>query len=228
VDGVPFALLVVLFVLVAAGIAVYSYHAKLQRQRELGALAFAQGLDFAVEDPFGTLAEPFSLFDRGDGRGIENVLWGTWHGLEIRAFDYWYYDESSDSNGRRSRSYHRFDCVLTAVDALCPRLQIAEENVLTRLADAVALHDLRFESEEFNRRFTVRSPDPRFASAFCDARMMAWLLAHGDGHAFEVVGDRILSWCRRVDPGAIVHLLGTARAFRERVPTVVSSLYPNG
>jgi hypothetical protein len=228
VDGVPFGLLFALFVVVAIGVAAYSHYAKLQRQRELGAMAFAQGLDFAVADPFGTVAEPFSLFDRGDGRGVENVLWGTWHGLEIRAFDYWYYDESTDSEGRRSRSYHRFDCALAAVDALCPRLLIAEENLLTRLADAMALRDLEFESEEFNRRFTVKSPDPRFASAFCDARMMAWLLAHGDGYAFEVVGDRLLAWCRRVDPARIVHLLGTAKGFREQIPAVVSSLYPNG
>ncbi len=151
-----FALLFVVLIMVAAGIAAYAYYAKLQRQKEMGALAASQGLDFSIDDPFGTLGEPFSLLEKGDGRGVENVMWGLWHGLEVRAFDYWYYEESTDSNGHTSKSYHRFDCALGAVEARCPRLQIAEENVLTRLADALTLRDIEFESEEFNRRSTWR------------------------------------------------------------------------
>jgi hypothetical protein len=217
-----------LSLLVAVGVAVLAYQAKLRRQKELGAVARNQGLDFSILDPFDTLREPFSLLGRGDGRGVENVMWGFWHDLEIRAFDYWYYEESTDSNGHRSKSYHRFDCVLASVEARCPRLEIAEENVLTRLADALTFRDIEFESEEFNRRFNVKAQDGHFATAFCDARMMEWLLRHGDGYAFEVVGDRLLCWCRRVNPAGIVHLLGTAKAFREQIPDVVRSLYPNG
>jgi hypothetical protein len=97
-----FLLLFVLFILVAAGIAAYAHHVRLQRQRSMGALAANQGLDFSIADPFGTLGEPFSLLEKGDGRGVENVMWGTWHELQVRAFDYWYFDESTDSNGRTS------------------------------------------------------------------------------------------------------------------------------
>jgi hypothetical protein len=227
VNETLFPLVFVLFAAIAIAVGVYSYRAKVERQREMGSLALNQGLDFSVQDPFGTLDEPFSLFRRGDGRGVENVLWGVWQGLELRAFDYWYYEESTDSNGHTSRSYSRFDCSLMLVDVLCPRLQIAEENVLTRLADALTFDDIGFESEEFNRRFNVRSDDARFASALVDARMMAWLLHHGDGYAFELVGDRLLCWCRRVKPAEIVHLMGTAQAFREQIPDVVKTLYPN-
>ncbi|HET9671722.1 MAG TPA: hypothetical protein VFQ40_02600 [Actinomycetota bacterium] len=42
------------------------------------------------------------------------------------------------------------------------------------------------------------------------------------------MGDRMLCWCRRVDPSGIVQVLGTAKGFLERIPPVVSSLYPNG
>jgi hypothetical protein len=58
--------------------------------------------------------------------------------------------------------------------------------------------------------------------------MMDWLLRHGDGYAFEVVGDRLLCWCKRVGPAEMIHLLGTAKTFREQIPAVVSSLYPRG
>jgi hypothetical protein len=228
VDQAGFLLIFFLFVLVAVGVAALAYQAKLRRQKEMGIVARNQGLDFSITDPFDTLGEPFSLLARGDGRGVENVMWGFWHDLEIRAFDYWYYEESTDSNGHRSKTYHRFDCVLAPVEARCPRLEIANENILTRIADAFSFRDIEFESEEFNRRFNVKADDRHFATAFCDARMMDWLLLHGEGYAFEVVGDRLLCWCRRVSPASIVHLLGTAKTFREQIPDVVRSLYPNG
>jgi hypothetical protein len=221
-------LLFLVFALVAAGVVYYQHQRKLERQRRFRSLAFDQGLDFSLDDPFDTLAEPFSLLQKGDGRGVENVMWGFWHELEIRAFDYWYYEESSDSNGHRSKSYSRFDCVIALVDASCPQLQISEESVFTRLADALTFRDIEFESEEFNRRFNVKGADERFATALCDARMMEWLLARGEGYAFEVIGDRLLCWCKRVAPAEMVHLLGTAKTFRERIPAVVSSLYPKG
>ncbi len=44
--------------------------------------------------------------------------------------------------------------------------------------------DIRTESEEFNRRFEVRSSDRRFALAFVDARMMRWLLDQPPGNRF--------------------------------------------
>ena len=221
-------LLFLVGLLVVAGLAYYAYQRKLERQRELRSVAHGQRLDFSIDDPFDTLGEPFSLLQRGDGRGVENVMWGFWQGLEIRAFDYWYYEESTDSDGHRSKSYYRFDCLITTIDALCPRLQISEENLFTRLADALTFHDIEFESEEFNRRFTVKGRDERFATAFCDARMMDWLLRQGVGYAFEVAGDRLLCCRKPAAPAEMVHLLGTAKTFREQIPAVVSSLYPTG
>ena len=221
-------LLILVFLLVAGGLVYYQHEQKIQRQRELRSFALGQRLDFSLEDPFDTLGEPFSLLQKGDGRGVENVMWGFWHELEVRAFDYWYYEESSDSEGHRHKSYHRFNCLITLVEAQCPQLQISEEDLFTRLADVLTFRDIEFESEEFNRRFTVKGPDERFATAFCDARMMDWLLRHGEGYAFEVVGDRLLCWTKRVRPAQIVHLLGTAETFRQQIPAVVSSLYPKG
>ena len=80
----------------------------------------------------------------------------------------------------------------------------------------------------FDRRITVKGPDERFATAFCDARMMAWLLEHGGGYVFEVVGDQLLCACRRLEPAEMMRLFGTAITFRRQIPAVVSSLYPRG
>jgi hypothetical protein len=219
-------LLFVLFVAAAAGLAWWSWHAKKQRRDELAFVARQLGLSYAAEDPFGILAEPFELLGRGDGQGVENVLWGAYQGLDVRAFDYWYYTETRDSNGHTSRSYSRFNGVIVPVAAACSNLTIANENVLTALADHVGLRDIGFESEAFNRTFNVKSPDRKFANDLIDARMMAWLLAQAQGYAFEVVGGQVLVYRKRLGPAEVVSLLGTAKAFVDHVPAVVYSLYP--
>jgi hypothetical protein len=111
------------------------------------------------------------------------------------------------------------------IDAACSPLTIENENVLTRLADALSFHDIQFESEDFNRMFNVKSPDKKFANDFIDARMMQFLLQTGKGTAFEVMGDRLLSYRRKLAPMEIVTLLGLSKAFLDHVPRVVYSLY---
>jgi hypothetical protein len=220
------AWIVVVFIAVAGGIAYGSYYLKRRRREGLAFAARQLGMEFALADPFDTLSEPFELLQKGDGRGVENVLWGAWQGLECRLFDYWYYDESTDSEGNRSRNYHRFSCVMSSVDAACSHLTLGRENVFTRLGDHLGFRDIELESEEFNRAFTVRSPDRKFAVDFCDARMMQWLLAHGEGYGFEIVGDRALASSHRLAPTELIPLLGTMQGFREQIPRVVYSLYP--
>ncbi len=216
----------VVFVAVGGGIAYGSYYFKKKRREGLAFAAKQLGMRFALTDPFATLTEPFDLLRKGDGRGVENVMWGVWQGIECRLFDYWYYEESTDSKGNRSRTYHRFSCVMSPVEAACSHLTLARENIFTRMGDHLGFRDIELESEEFNRAFTVRSPDRKFAVDFCDARMMQWLLGHGQGYGFEVVGDRLLASCKRLAPTEIVPLLGSMQGFRDQIPRVVFSLYP--
>jgi hypothetical protein len=215
----------VVVALIVGGI-VWSYYAKRKRVESFQTLAPQLGLSYAPEDPFGILGWAFALFQRGDGQGVENVLSGTWQGIDLTAFDFWYYDESTDSKGSTSRSYSRFDCAITTIDAACSHLTVDHENLFTRIADALALKDLQFESEEFNRGFNVKSKDERFAYAFVDARMMRWLLGHAKGYAFEVLGDRLLVAGPKIQPMEFLPLLGTLKAFRDQVPRAVFSLYP--
>jgi len=217
---------VVLGLLIAGAVAWWQWQAKRKRHDAFVTLATQFGLEHATEDPFGLLGEPFALFSKGDGRGIDHVVWGEWQQMPLRAFDYWYYEESTDSNGHRSKSYSRFSGVITPIEAACSALSITPENVLTRLKDALTFRDIDFESEEFNRAFEVRCNDKKFAHTLIDARMVAWLLASGREHSFEIVGNRVLCYRKRVDPMAYVHLFGTTRGFREAIPAVVFNLYP--
>ena len=183
------------------------------------------GLDYAQQDVVGCLGLPFALLQKGDGRGTENVLWGTWQEMPVREFDYWYYEESTDSNGNRSRSYYRFSCAVTELDVSFPALAVYRENLLTRLADHLAMHDIEFESDEFNRRFNVKGSDRRFANALLDARMLQWLLTVDGEFQFEVARRWILCFSKKRAPTELIPLFGTLNAFREHVPRVAFELY---
>ena len=88
------------------------YASKQRRRAAFVQRAVQLHLTYSEEDRFGLLGYPFALFQKGDGRGIEHVLHGAWQEVDVVAFDYWYYDESTDSKGGTSRTYHRFDCAI--------------------------------------------------------------------------------------------------------------------
>jgi hypothetical protein len=211
---------------VLVGLVLYlGYLAKQRRTQGFVQMARQLNLTYSASDVFGLLGYPFELFQRGDDRGVENVVYGDWQETHVIAFDYWYYVESSDGK-TTSRTYYRFDCVLVSVDADCVRLQIGPETFASKVAGALSFHDQQFESESFNDAFKVACDDPRFATAMIDARMMEWLLAHGTEYTFEAVGNRVLVAGPKIDPLALTALLGVARGFVQHVPKVVSSMYP--
>ena len=226
--GVPWGEVLILIGVVAViGLAAYLSYAAVKRRRfRFAQMARQLGLEYSIEDPFGLLEEPFALFQKGDGRGIENVLWGRWRDLEFRVFDFWYYEQSTDAQGHRTRSYSRFECAVVPVEAACSHLVIERENLFTRLADALSFHDIDFESEPFNRTFTIRSDDRKLAHDVIDQRMMEWLMANGRSCAFEVMGDRLLVATDRTSPTRLIELMGVAKGFVDHLPRVVFSLYP--
>lgn len=221
------ALVFALVLVVIAAVAYGSWYLKKKRRDETAALAAKLGFRYDPGDPF-SIDEtmPHQLFSLGDGRDCENVMWGVHDGVAMTEFDYWYYTESTDSDGSRSRTYHRFSCVLSQVEANCPHLIVTPENLFSRLADHLGFRDIEFETEEFNRAWQVKSPDRKFANDFVDQRMMAWLQYAGAAFSFEVAGPIALVYTKKIDTSQIPNLLTCMRAFREKIPRVVYDLYP--
>jgi len=220
-------LIIPLIVLVAIGGIFLSYYLKKKRRDEMATFALQNGLTFSAEDTSGIVGWPFALFSRGDGRGAENVVSGKWNTKDpVTAFDYWYYTESTDSKGNRTRSYQRFSCATIDVAAAFPHLEIAREGVFTWLADRVGLEDIEFESPEFNRRYNVKAQERRFAFELLDARMLRWLVDFDQGLAFEVAGNRMLAYRKRHGASGMMPLIETLLMFRERIPRVAWNLYP--
>lgn len=219
---------IVAFVVLAILGAYLSYHFKQRRRQGLAMAATQLGLGYSPEDTLGCLSFPFALLEEGDGRGTENVMWGTWQGIPVTEFDYWYYEESTTSNGHRTKTYHRFSCAVTEIRASCRHLTVDREDLFTRLADHVGLRDIEFESDEFNSRFNVKCADRKFANDLIDARMMKWLLGVEGAFRFEVSGQWVLCFCKRLRPSELVPLIGNMKQFVHHVPRVVFELYGAG
>lgn len=203
-----------------------SWAAQKRRREEFFKLSVRLGLTYAIKDPFDTPSLPFDLFDQGQRRTAENVLYGDAGDMRVRLFDYSYVIHHHNANGPDTTSTYRFSCALAEVDAMCAHLVIDHESFMSRLASHVGIHDIEFESEEFNRAFKIKSDDRRFAFAFIDGQMMTWLMDEGGVARYEVNGPLVLCYVDRVGPAEYESLLEVVRRFRAHVPAVVSSLYP--
>ena len=180
------------------------------------------GLRSAPGDPLGYFQRPYALLGHVAGaKNIENTSWGTWRGMQVVVIDYWF-ARSSDPN---RNDYKYFTCAATSVPASWPNLSIVPEGFGSRLAASVGGRGIEFELESFNRAFEVRSPDPRFAHALIDGRMMTWLEALPPDTGFEISDGTLLCRTPRLPDRDVDRALETMATFLDRIPPVMASLF---
>jgi hypothetical protein len=185
---------------------------------EAGSLNLAS----APGDALGMFGRSFALLDHAaSAKDIENTSWGTWRGLDVVVFDYWF----ARSGDLQRDDYEYFTCASTPVPQAWPDLAIVPHRLASRLASSVGLPGVEFELERFNRSFEVRSSDRRFASALIDASMMEWLLALPTGTGFEILGGTLLAQTPRSPDRDVAWALETMATFKDRIPPVVASLF---
>jgi hypothetical protein len=223
-------LLLFLLVFAVIGVAAYfAWQAKQKRREGLRMFALQHDMEFSVADPYGIpIAYPFHLFGLGDGRGCENVMAGVWHGLPVKEADYWYYTESTDSRGNRTKSYHRFSVVVADVACFLPHVSMEKESLFRKVAGHLGFRDIEFESEAFNRVYRVHALDREFAYKLLDARMIRWVESLGGEFGFEVSGPNLLVWSAKRGPSSLIPLFGSARMFCDHIPRLVWNEYGNG
>ena len=219
-------LIVALVLSAAIGVAYLQYRMKQARIAALKSLAGRLGLSFSLGDPGDVLALPFSLLNAGDGRGVENFITGQQEGRPLGCFDYWYCDESTDSKGRRSRTYHRFTCALLTMELSAPHLRLGHEGFFSRIGNALGIDDVELEYEEFNREFRVKCDDQRFAFSLFDGQMMEWLLTAPRFEVMEIGGSHALLAHRRLPPEEWPSLPALMEELRAHIPHVVFTSYP--
>ncbi len=183
------------------------------------------GLRYSFEDPHDLLSLRHPLLHRVvNVRGLEHVTWGTWNGLDVEAFEYWYAVGSDPSRD----DYVRFSCVLIAVPSSWPDIVIEPQRAITALTEAAGAQEVDFELEGFNREYRVLCDDGRFASALIDQRMMVWLMEVAAGVGFQIADGRLLVFTDRVEPWQLESILATGAGFLSQVPGALRSVYPDG
>ena len=155
--------------------------------------------------------------------GTGNVVSDRSGDMGVRAFDFWYRDAGEN---RALGPRREFTCATVQLWFTCPRLRVVPRDVVDDLADAFAGNELRLELEDFNRRFSVKSEDERFAVAFLDQRMTEALLRLPDNVTVDVNEDVLLLWAPKLPAGRVLLLFDAAVAIRRRIPRVVASLFP--
>lgn len=191
--GFPVEFLAFGFVIVAMG--VVARHAAKKRREEFAAPAAAHGWTHEARNDTYTEQWTGDPFGRGHNRQAHNVLTGTHDGRRFTAFDYVYYttETSTNGNGNSTRQVaHHYSVVALTVGTHFPNLTVHPEGAVGRFFGKITNRDIRFESDAFNRAFTVTCEDRKFASDVIHPRMMDVLLAHPNT-AFRFNGDTILS-----------------------------------
>jgi hypothetical protein len=182
------------FVAVVVALAVWSHKKNQARIQSLMQLALSRNWQFVAHDPFG-LAQRWSgtPFDSGYDRRAQNVVTGEHDGRPLVAFDYSYKEDSTDSKGNRRTSTYHYAVVAIGMPCALPELHIGPEGVFARIGKAMGMEDIELESEDFNRRFRVRCPDPKLAMDVLTPRTMELLLANG-AIRFRFAGSDLVAY----------------------------------
>jgi hypothetical protein len=190
-------LLFAAFLALAVVVVVLSYLAAKKRREELASYAAAQGWRFEAEQPL--LVDRFTgpPFGLGFGRRAYNVLYGSHDGRDLVSFDYEYKTQTSD--GKQTTTHvHVFSVLGLSMGVLMPPLSVDPENFLDRFVGRLTGNDIDLESDEFNRAFTVRCTDRKFASDVLHPQMMELLLQHRQlGWRFEQDSMLVIARGRR-------------------------------
>jgi hypothetical protein len=197
-----------------------------RRRKALDRIARQFGLDFAPVDLLGLIDHTFDLFNIADSARTENVVWGTWKGVEIKAGELWFDSGHRGPVQAALAIAQHFSLAFVDIPAWLPHLKI-ERDPLAGVADDLGLERIRLESSAFNRDYRVTCADREFAYGFLDTRMMMWLLdvARQYPVEFEVRGRKLLIYVPRLKPGELPVLFGLVKGFRDRVPRMVLREY---
>lgn len=202
------------------GWGVYTYVRHVRAQRHTSALAAhcaARGWRFSAEDAHGLADRWYGPpFDAGRRRRVRNVIAAEIDGRSVVAFDYSFVVRQ----GKHTKTYE-YAVVTLGLPCPLPGLHVAPEGVLSRLGTMIGLEDIEVESEEFNRRFRVRCPDPRFAHDVLTPRTMHSLLSIGAVEFRFEDTDALCYELGNLDPDWVLAAVGVLRTVLAGVPSFV-------
>lgn len=178
------------FLLLGVGLVLLAVRSVRRRREAIRAWAAARGWTVHPDDRSLTKRWGGAPFGTGSSRRATEVLSGPVGTRQAISFCYSY----TTSNGKTT-TRHSFHVVAVFLPAPLPPLDITPEGLGAKIVKAFGGQDIQFESEQFNARWRVTSPDPRFAHDIVHPRTMERLLQPDvAGMVFRFVGDAVLTW----------------------------------
>jgi hypothetical protein len=212
--------IIVVFVILAIGLGIASYYANQRRQKEFAAWAAQHGFTYAPRDD--TYCEmPWGApFGRGTGRQAQDVVTGVVDEHPALCFTLRF--QTTTSNGKTTQTQTHYYAIHSLhLPRALPELRVGPEGFFSSIASMVSVHDIEFESEDFNRAYKVRSGDRKFASDVINPQMMQFLL-DSSAPGFSIIGaDIVLIDSGRLESASIAGNLAYLSAVVQRVPEFV-------
>lgn len=172
------------------------------------------GLRRSPADPFGLRALPLSLFGRAPEGSIEDLMHGSWRGVEVQAFDYVF--PSSLPGGPEVR--RAFSCALSSIASPVPAVVMEPQAFVTMLPRPPELDRVDVGSGRFGALFEVRSADADAARSLLSDRMIDLLLELDETWGFEVTERAALAYGPRRDRDEPTGALDALVGFLDRLP----------
>lgn len=164
----------------------------------------------------------FDHFDVGSDRTVSLHMWQAYTSDGVFRYEY------TVDSGKHSKT-HVSTCAMVETSFDAPQLRIGPESFFAGLGRLVGVRDIEIESPEFNDRYRVRCDDERFAIAFLDHEMIAWMLTPASGAGtirFELLGSSMLCVSDELTVESMPAFLRWAQQVCDRIPAVIPELYP--
>lgn len=190
-----FVVIIVAFIGIAVGVAVWSARMKDKRRQELAGWAQANGLKFlpAKDNSIWLRYQLFKCLQRGDNRYAYNIMLGTAGKRVTCGFDYHYETHSTNSKGQRQTHHHHLSALVVDSGLPLKPLFIRPEGFFDKVTEFVGFEDIDLESAEFSQKFFVKAPDRRWAYDVLHQKTMEMMLTYPRFH-IEFQGGQVMAY----------------------------------
>jgi hypothetical protein len=167
---------------------VRSYKEGKRRAAAIEATVAAHHLGHLAEDPARSTYFSSPPFGIGDNRRSRDIVWGTLDGRPFETFLYSYETSTTDAEGHRTTTTHRFQITWVPLPGPVPTMRMTSDNALLRGLTHLGAKDLEVESHAFNQRWKVVCVNERTGHAILTPRMIERFLqpdVGGRAYTFE-------------------------------------------
>lgn len=173
------------------------------------------GLKREASDPFGLTAYPLQLFTRSASPAIDELVWGTWRGLEVRVFGTSFRAPSLQGQPEARSS---FAAALVLLDDDLPALVVEPQVFVTAFERAPALERASARDAAFDEVWGVWASDPGDVSRILGADLRAWLASLGGRWGLELCGRMAVLYGSQPERPDVVGVLELLRELVDLLP----------